>query len=230
MKKIRASDIHRFHRFTCLIYSEPGKGKTSMVKTLKGNTVVWSTDGMHSVLEGLPHVEIWEMDPKNPHKEMEVFYRELKTQIEEVDNIVIDNLSTYIKMYLNYRAKETKSGMPEIKDYGIIDRIIFDFIASLKEFGKNLVLFAHEEQVEITRSSGGVYTQHRPLIRAIDPIMGIVPLVGRLVIHKQSETGEDERIVILQPTQSTRAKDQLIGNLKTIKQTELFPLLQKGIK
>ncbi|MBS4462901.1 MULTISPECIES: AAA family ATPase [unclassified Facklamia] len=228
MKRIRAADITRYQHFTCLIYSEPGKGKTSMIKSLKGKSLVWSTDGMYSVLEGEDNVEIWEMEPEKPLAEMESFYKDLRSEHTKFDNIIIDNLSTFIKMWLNAKAKETKSGMPELKDYAIVDRVIFDFIASLKKFKKNLILFAHEEQVEIKKTNGGVYTQHRPMIRTIDAIMGIIPLVGRLVVIENSNTGEEERIIVMQPTQSTRAKDQLIGHLKTINQMELFPLLQKG--
>ena len=60
--------------------------------------------------------------------------------------------------------------------------------------------------------------------------MGIVPLVGRLVITEDKDTKKKERIIVLQPTQHTRAKDQLIGNINTIGQMELLPLLQKQNK
>ena len=59
--------------------------------------------------------------------------------------------------------------------------------------------------------------------------MGITPIVGRLIIHTNKDTNEHERIIVLQPTQSTRAKDQLIGDLPTIGQQELLPTLQKNI-
>ena len=65
-----------------------------------------------------------------------------------------------------------------------------------------------------------------PDVRNLNAIMGIVPLVGRLVITKNPDTEKQERIIVLQPTQSTRAKDQLIGNMQTIKQMDLLPKLQ----
>lgn len=212
-----------------MIYSEPGKGKTSMVKTLKGNTVVFSVDGMYQVLSGLENVKVLVMDSKKPNDELGDFYRYLLKNIKDIDNIVIDNLSTFQKYWLNNIGKETKSGMPEIRDYGVLDRVLLDFISSLKDLQKNLILFAHEKKQEVTKESGGVYTQFQPDVRNMDAIMGIVPLVGRLVIVANQENQTEERIIALQPTQTTRAKDQLLGDLKTIDQMVLLPTLQSEI-
>src|SRR5699024_6792354 len=99
-----------------------------------------------------------------------------------------DNVSTFQKLWLNEVARATKSGMPELKDYPIFDRVLLDFIAELKKLKKNLLIFAHETSVEVTKTSGGVYTQFQPDFRNLNPIMGIIPLVGRLVIHANQET------------------------------------------
>lgn len=227
MKIIKAANIRRFDNWTCLIYSEPGKGKTTMVHSLEGNTIVFSTDGMYQVLSGLKNVEVLVMDSKKPHEELEGFYRYLLKHADDFDNVVIDNLSTFQKFWLNSKATSTTSGMPEIKDYGIIDRVLLDFVAGLKDLKKNVLLFAHEKSVEVTMESGRVYTQFQPDVRNIDAIMGIVPVVGRLIVLKNQETQQEERLIVLQPTQTTRAKDQLIGDKQTVKQMELLSILQK---
>lgn len=201
-----------------------------MVKSLVGNTLVLSVDGMYHVLSGLPNVAIYTMDSAQPNDELGNFYRYLLKHVDKIDNVVIDNLSTYQKYWLNASGKVTKSGMPEIKDYGIVDRVLFDFVATLKTLKKNVLIFAHEKKVEINREGGGVYTQFQPDIRALDAIMGIVPIVGRLVMVTDNETQKVQRTIVLQPTQATRAKDQLIGDRNTIDQMELFPTLQKQTK
>lgn len=200
-----------------------------MIKSLKGNTVVFSVDGMYQVLSGLENVKVLVMDSKKPNDELGDFYRYLLKNIKDIDNIVIDNLSTFQKYWLNNIGKETKSGMPEIRDYGVLDRVLLDFISSLKDLQKNLILFAHEKKQEVTKESGGVYTQFQPDVRNMDAIMGIVPLVGRLVIVANQENQTEDRIIALQPTQTTRAKDQLLGDLKTIDQMDLLPILQSEI-
>lgn len=230
MKPIQATDVEKFDNWTALIYSEPGKGKTSMVKSLEGRTLVLSVDGMYHVLSGLPNISILTMDSTKPNDELGNFYRYLINNIKEIDNIVIDNLTTFQVYWLNSVGKETQSGMPEIRDYGVINRVLFDFIASLKALKKNVLIFAHEKKVEITSEGGGVYTQFQPDVRALDAIMGIIPIVGRLVIVTDKEKQRNERVIVLQPTQATRAKDQLIGDRQTIGQMELLPTLQKQTK
>ena len=229
MEVLMADKISKYSNWTALVYSQPGIGKTTMVKTLKGNTVVFSVDGMYHVLSGLPNVSILRMDSKKPSGELGDFYKWVLKNLDKIDNIVIDNLSTFQKFWLNVVAKETKSGMPEIKDYGIVDRVLLDFVSSMKDLGKNLLIFAHERTVEVTKESGGVYTQFQPDVRNLDAIMGIVPIVGRLLVVKDQEKQTENRIVVLQPTLTTRAKDQLIGNLQTIDQMELLPTLQSEI-
>ena len=229
MEIIKANKIQRFDNWTSIVYSEPGKGKTSMIKSLVGKTILLSVDGMYHVLNGLENVDIVTMDSSKPHDELTNFIRYVFKNKKEYDNIVIDNLSTFQKMWLNERARESTSGNPEIQHYSIIDRIMFDTILSFKKLGKNLLIFAHEKQVEIVRQSGGTYTQFQPDLRNLDAIMGIVPIVGRLVIRENPETKEEKRIIILQPTQTTRAKDQLIGDTKFIDQMELLPKLQNNL-
>ena len=229
MDVLMADEISKYSNWTALVYSQPGIGKTTMVKTLKGKTVVFSVDGMYHVLSGLPNVSILRMDSKNPSGELGDFYKWVLKNLDKIDNIVIDNLSTFQKFWLNVVAKETKSGMPEIKDYGIVDRVLLDFVSSMKDLGKNLLIFAHERTVEVTKESGGVYTQFQPDVRNLDAIMGIVPIVGRLLVVKDQEKQTENRIVVLQPTLTTRAKDQLIGDLQTIDQMELLPTLQSEI-
>ena len=229
MDVLMADEISKYSNWTALVYSQPGIGKTTMVKTLKGKTVVFSVDGMYHVLSGLENIKVLVMDSKKPNDELGDFYRYLLKNIKDIDNIVIDNLSTFQKYWLNNIGKETKSGMPEIRDYGVLDRVLLDFISSLKDLQKNLILFAHEKKQEVTKESGGVYTQFQPDVRNMDAIMGIVPLVGRLVIVANQENQTEERIIALQPTQTTRAKDQLLGDLKTIDQMELLKKLQSEI-
>lgn len=228
MNFISAKTIKRFENWTCLIYAEPGKGKTTMVRTLKGKTILLSVDGMYHVLEGLDNVAIATVDPANPNDSLREFLKWLKTNKNKYDNIVIDNLSTYQAYWLNEVSHKTTSGQPRLQDYGIINRLLYETIAYLKTLNKNVLLLAHESKEKVSNPNGTNYTQFSPDVRNIDQIMGIVPLVGRLVVYEKD--GETLRQIVLQPTQATRAKDQLIGNMQVIDQMELLPYLQKEME
>lgn len=203
MKLLKAKDIKRFDNWTALIYAEPGKGKTTMLKTLKGRTLLFSIDGMYHVLEGLEDIDIVVMDPKEPADGLGKFYRYLVKHLDNYDNIVIDNITTFQHYWLNAQARNTKSGMPEMRDYGVITRVVLDFISSLKDLQKNLLILAHEKKVEITRTNGGTYTQFQPDVRGYESVMGIIPLVGRLIVVRNQESNQLERIIALQSTEST---------------------------
>ena len=110
MEVMQASDIKKFSNWSTIIYAEAGKGKTTMVKGLKGRTVLLSVDGMYSVLAGLENVDIVTMDSNKPHDELTNFIRFVFKNKNNYDNIVIDNLSTFQKMWRNERARETTSG------------------------------------------------------------------------------------------------------------------------
>lgn len=226
MKIIKAANMERFQNFAVMVYSEPGKGKTTMVRGLRGRTLLLSTDGMFSVLSGMADLDILELDTDNPNVSMLEFFKFLNAHAADYQNIVVDNLSTFQKTWLNAKGRDTKNGTPELKDYAVIDRILFDTVMALKKYKRNVVVFAHERKVEVTREGGGVYTQFQPDLRNLDAIMGILPLVARLVVAKDKDS-HPARTLVLQPTQATRAKDQLIGNLETIGQMELFKALQE---
>ena len=90
MKPFNATDIEKYDNWTAIIYAQPGLGKTTMVKTLTGRTLVLSVDGMYHVLSGLQNVTILPMDSANPSDELANFYRYLLNNINDIDNIVIE--------------------------------------------------------------------------------------------------------------------------------------------
>ena len=50
MNILKANEITRYSNWTALIYAEAGKGKTSLVKTLEGRTLLLSVDGEDKVV------------------------------------------------------------------------------------------------------------------------------------------------------------------------------------
>lgn len=202
-----AGDIKRNERFNILIYAEPGAGKTSTLQYLTGKTLVLDIDGTSRVLSGLTDIDVAEIDPENVSKDMLDFYALAKSKIKEYDNIVLDNLSHYQKLWLMEKGRNTKSGQPELQHYGIFDTHLIDLISTFNSLEANVIYTAWEGTRQIQLESGQLYNQFLPDIRdkVVNHIMGIVPVVARLVRNPETK----QRGFILQKSNGTFAKNQL---------------------
>lgn len=202
-----AGDIKRNERFNILIYAEPGAGKTSTLQYLTGKTLVLDIDGTSRVLSGLTDIDVAEINPENVSKDMLDFYALAKSKIKEYDNIVLDNLSHYQKLWLMEKGRNTKSGQPELQHYGIFDTHLIDLISTFNSLDANVVYTAWEGTRQIQLESGQLYNQFLPDIRdkVVNHIMGIVPVVARLVRNPETK----QRGFILQKSNGTFAKNQL---------------------
>lgn len=207
MQLKNAGDIKRNERFNILIYAEPGAGKTSTLQYLTGKTLVLDIDGTSRVLSGLTDIDVAEINPENVSKDMLDFYALAKSKIKEYDNIVLDNLSHYQKLWLMEKGRNTKSGQPELQHYGIFDTHLIDLISTFNSLEANVVYTAWEGTRQIQLESGQLYNQFLPDIRdkVVNHIMGIVPVVARLVRNPETK----QRGFILQKSNGTFAKNQL---------------------
>lgn len=215
----KASEMNRGERFNIMIYAEPGAGKTSTLRYLKGKSLVLDIDGTSRVLSGLKGIDIVEIDPTNVAKELVEFYGYAKAHIAEYDNIVLDNLSHYQKLWLMEKGKHTKSGQPELQHYGIFDTHLIEMISAFNKLEANIVYTAWETTRQIQLESGQLYNQFLPDIRekVVNHIMGIIPIVARLVRNPETK----QRGFILQKSNGTFAKNQL-DNREGCLQENLF--------
>ena len=216
-----ASDMKRDENFCIMLYAEPGGGKTSTVQYLKGKTLLLDIDHTSRVLAGKDNIDVAKIDSDNPEQSIKEFYVYAKTNIGKYDNIVIDNLSHYQKLWFMEKAKHTKSGQPELKDYGIFDNHLIGIVEAFKGLNVNTIFTAWESTRQITLESGQLYNQFLPDIRekVVNHIMGIIPVVGRLIRNPQTKV----RGFILSKSDGTFAKNQL-DNREFCLQNEIFTI------
>lgn len=216
-----ASEMKKEENFCQLLYAEPGGGKTSTMQYLEGKTLLLDIDHTSRVLAGKENIDIAKIDTDNPEASIKEFYVYAKKNIANYENIVIDNLSHYQKLWLMEKAKNTKSGQPELKDYGIFDNHLIGIVEAFKVLGVNVIFTAWETTRQITLESGQLYNQFLPDIRekVVNHIMGIIPIVGRLVRNPQTKV----RGFILSKSDGTFAKNQL-DNREFCLQNEIFTI------
>ena len=206
MQLTNGADIKRSEKAKIIIYSKPGDGKTTVAGLLPGKTLVLSIDGTEQVLEGYSNVDVARINADDPEKSIREFYVYAKTNIAKYDNIFIDNLTHYQKLWLLKKGEVTKSGMPELKDYALLDNHLLGLVESFNGLNANVIITTWETTRNIIHDDGQQYTQFIPDIREkiVNHIMGVVHIVGRLVRKADGTRG-----FMLEGNQSIFAKNHL---------------------
>ena len=158
---------------------------------LPGKTLVLDIDGTSQVLEGYENVDVAKIDGENPHDSILQFYALAKANIAKYDNIFVDNLTHYQKLWLLKKGENTKSGMPELKDYALLDNHLLKVVETFNSLDANVIFTAWETTRNIIHDDGQQYTQMIPDIRdkIVNHIMGIVHVIGRLVRKADGSRG-----------------------------------------
>lgn len=206
MEITNGAQITKSKKAKIIAYSKPGNGKTTVAGLLPGKTLVFDIDGTSQVLSGYDNVDVAKIDGENPHDSILQFYALAKANIDKYDNIFVDNLTHYQKLWLLKKGENTKSGMPELKDYALLDNHLLKLVETFNSLDANVIFTAWETTRNITHDDGQQYTQFIPDIRdkIVNHIMGIVHVVGRIVKKADSTRG-----FILEGDQSVYAKNHL---------------------
>ncbi|OUB08790.1 DNA-binding protein [Bacillus thuringiensis serovar yunnanensis] len=206
MKTKNGTEITKSKRAKIIIYSKPGNGKTTVAGLLPGKTLVLDIDGTSQVLEGYENVDVAEIDKSNSHDSILEFYGHAKANIGKYDNIFIDNLTHYQKLWLLNKGEKTKSGRPELQHYALLDDHLLRLVETFNSLDANVIFTAWETTRNITHDDGQQYTQFIPDIRdkIVNHIMGIVHVVGQLV-----KKADGTRGFVLEGNQSVFAKNHL---------------------
>ena len=206
MEITNGSNIKKSKNANILIYSKPGDGKTTVAGLLPGKTLVLGIDHTTQVLSGYENVDVASIDGENVHDSILQFYAYAKANISKYDNIFLDNITHYQKLWLLNKAEKTKSGMPEMKDYALFDNHILRLFESFNALDANVIFTAWETVAEIVEQDNSKYSRFVPDIRdkIVNHIMGIEHVVARLI-----KKADGTRGFILQGDQSMFAKNHL---------------------
>lgn len=223
MKITKATDIT--NDSACyLIYGNPGFGKTSILKTLKGKTLVIDIDKSSTVLKGCENIDILEVDTHKIWEEwLEVVKWLLNGNAKDYDTIAVDNVSELFRACLSNLGREGKNHrVPSQADYQRVDFTILDSLRALLQLKKRLVFTAWETTDQWTEETGQIFNRAMPDIRSkiVNNFLGLTDVVARLT-KRVDEDGNEVRGFILSPTKSVYAKNRL-DDRKGCKANELF--------
>ncbi|MGG0360366.1 AAA family ATPase [Bacillus tropicus] len=206
MEITNGAAITKSKKAKIIIYSKPGNGKTTVAGLLPGKTLVLDIDGTSQVLSGYENVDVAKIDGENTHDSILQFYALAKANIDKYDNIFVDNLTHYQKLWLLNKGEKTKSGRPELQHYALLYDHLLRLVETFNSLDANVIFTTWETTRNIIHDDGQQYTQFIPDIpdKIVNHIMGIVHVVARLIKKSDGTRG-----FILEGDQSVFSKNHL---------------------
>ena len=204
MQFLNAAEL-KTEKTTALIYAPPGMGKTTLLGSLPGKTLVVDVDRGTSVLRGNANVDIVRLDEGLTELAQVVGHLERECKY---DNVAVDRLSELEKGMLTVYGREGKNdGAPEQGHYLKVQFKLADYCRRFRALPANVIFTAWEAQKEIIAQTGEKYTQARPMVsdKSVDLICGLCDVVGRIVVSSK----DGNRYVWMRGSQEAVAKDRL---------------------
>lgn len=199
-----------------LVYGQGGVGKTTFTSTAPKPLLADCENGskyfgLRGIRMDIALIENW--------NDIEQFYLHVKNSDYEtvvVDPIgeLMEKLKIHIvkskeKKWVQYDGSLTMAGWGEMKDR------MRNFVKSIKDLGKHMILVAHVEEKD---DEGKMIKRPKIMTKISEEMIALVDIVGLMeTVRTPNEAGEivDKRIIRVQPTDKYEGKDRTgqLGNI-----------------
>ena len=199
---VRQIDLMPEKGRTVLIYGKAGRGKTTLLNTLKGRILLINIDCGEQVLDASNESNTFDVctlvsrklqNPVDSVRKLEQFIDWLMTQEElQWEYIVVDNISELEDIYADALRKKRNQVYSEDFlniDVGVDILRILKKMRNLTYLGPDVLYLAWEKTTKITDSDGEVHSEKGPMImgQAQLKIEGLVDFIMAMRVDKKGE-------------------------------------------
>lgn len=205
--KIQKTNSASSKRISCLIYGQPGIGKSFISSTLEGKTLIISAESGLLSLSGFD-IDFVEIEGKTSSEKLiklrEVF-KEISTE-KIYDNIFLDSLSEISSIYVEYYQSQFPDRKDSFPMWGEYSKAMKSFVKALRDLTQyNVVMTALEKsdtddlqrRIFYPEMAGKISTQ---IAQYFDEVFNFKMFTAK--------DGEEKRMLITHPFDNRVAKDR----------------------
>ena len=214
MKLINTGDPQIKPSVVMMVYGEGGVGKTTFASTAPKPLLLDFENGskyfgMRGIKVDVALVESWE-DIRNPE-----FLKVLKD--EKFETIIIDpigeamdKLKTNLVNSGQSKFVQASTGDLTMAGWGELKKRMRNFVKSLRDSGKNVIIVAHIEEKD---DEGRLVKRPKVETKLSEELVNMVDIVAYMTVTKGNEDDEDKRILIVDPTSDKIVAKDRTGRL-----------------
>lgn len=203
----------------CVVYGGTGAGKTSLIRTLKGNVLILSAEAGLLSLAGLD-ADVVEIDSIQTLRNV---HAALAKGGHGYDWVCLDSLSEIAEVVL---ADEKEKSKDPRQAYGSLIDTMLGVCRAFRDLPVNVYMCAKEERYKDEATGRVMYALSMPGSKLGNQIPYLFDEVLRLVVGKNRETGAVERWIQTAPEPTSDAKDRS-GKLAQFEPPDLAHVVAK---
>lgn len=191
-----------------VVYGEGGVGKTTFAATAPRPIIADCENGskyfgLRGISSDVALIESW--------ADMQEFLEVALT--DKYDTVIIDPIGELMEKLTRYMIEKAdsklvmKDGNPTMAGWGWLKQTMRNFLKTMRDSGKNVVVIAHVQEKE---DEGRIVKRPMVATKLSEELVNMVDVVGYMTTVNDNESGDTKRVIIVDP-----ASDKFVAKDRT---------------